>query len=203
MIWSLPSRTGAVALTFDDGPDPQWTPRVLDALAASGATASFFLLGGKASKHPELVERLRAAGHTVGSHAFSHRNLRGLRSAEVREEMRQAAATLAAITGEAPRWFRPPYGAYSPASLWECFRSGAATVLWNRDPMDYRARSAEEILARMGPLQAGDVVLMHDRLAATVEVLPEILARIEDAGLRAMSLDGVFLPPRHRGTEFW
>lgn len=199
--WSLPPACGAVLLTFDDGPDPDFTPAVLDCLKAHGATATFFLIGGKASERPELVERIMAEGHAVGSHTFSHRNLREVTAAEARREMRGADAALAAIGGRKPAWFRPPYGGFSPASLWEAARAGQGTVLWNVDPRDYRAESATEILERLGPLDAGQIVLLHDRSAALVEAVPEILARVADAGLKALSIDAALAVMRGTGAR--
>jgi peptidoglycan/xylan/chitin deacetylase (PgdA/CDA1 family) len=189
VVWSLPASSGAVALTFDDGPDPHWTPRVLDILEQHRATASFFLIGGKASKHCELVKRLAAAGHSLGNHTFSHQNLRGLSFRATGLELRRGAAAIEDLGVGEVRWFRPPYGAYSAAGLCHALRNRASTVLWNVDPRDYEAAGAAEILGRLGPLRSGDIVLLHDRSAALVEALPEILARIADAGLRACSLD--------------
>ena len=105
-----------MALTFDDGPNPEWTPRVLEILAAHQATASFFLLGGKASEHPELVTRLAAEGHSIGSHSLSHRNLREVSARETRREIEGGAAALAAILGKRPRWFRPACQRSCPAN---------------------------------------------------------------------------------------
>jgi peptidoglycan-N-acetylglucosamine deacetylase len=192
VIWSLPPASGAVALTFDDGPDPDWTPPVLDLLARHGAKATFFLIGGKASEHPELIHRMIGEGHSVGTHTFGHENLRGLSLRRTRETIRGGEAAVAAVTGSRPRWFRPPFGAFSPASLWETTRAGVTTVLWNVNPTDYREETAAGILAKLGPLHAGDVVLLHDKSAGVVEALPEIFARIDDAGLKAMSLDEAF-----------
>ncbi len=189
VYWSLPRTCEAVLLTFDDGPDPDWTPRVLDILRDHHASASFFLLGGKASACPELVERIRAEGHSVGSHSFSHTNLRRVSPLRAWRDLREADAVFARLTGGPVRWLRPPYGAFSMASLWYARRKRAATVLWNRDPLDYEPGDARAILERLGPLHAGDVVLLHDRSAALVEALPEILARIGDAGLQPLSLD--------------
>jgi peptidoglycan/xylan/chitin deacetylase (PgdA/CDA1 family) len=189
VIWTLPPASGGVALTFDDGPDLVWTPPLLDLLARHGVKASFFLIGGKASERPEIVRRMIAEGHTLGTHTFSHANLRQLPARRVREEIRSGEAAVAAITGHRPRWFRPPYGAFSPASLWETTGGGVTTVLWSANPTDYREETAAGILAKLGPLNAGDVVLLHDKSGGVVEALPEILARIVDAGLNAMSLD--------------
>jgi peptidoglycan/xylan/chitin deacetylase (PgdA/CDA1 family) len=197
-LWSLPPATRAVALTFDDGPDPVWTPRVLDLLASHGATASFFLLGWQANAYPELVERIQAEGHSLGSHTALHENLRRLPFRRALAEIRAGAAAVRAVTGVEPRWFRPPYGAFSAASLWWGARAGVSHVLWNLDPHDYEAESGMEILARLGPLQPGQIVLLHDRFAATVDALPEILARVGDAELRALSLDAALAElPRH------
>ena len=91
--------------------------------------------------------------------------------------------------GQGPIWFRPPYGAFSLASLWYGARARVTHVLWGLDPRDYQATTGTEVLSRLGPLRPGQIILLHDRFPVTVDALPEILARAGDAGLRAMSLD--------------
>jgi peptidoglycan-N-acetylglucosamine deacetylase len=192
VIWTLPAAANAVALTFDDGPDPEWTPPVLDLLGEHRARATFFLVGEKADRCPELVERIADEGHSVGTHTYSHVNLRKISPGRTRQEIRDAETVVQAITGARPRWFRPPYGAFSPAGLWQTCRAGVTTVLWSVNPTDYKEESSERILAQLGPLNNGDIVLLHDKSRGVVDALPEILARIDDAGLRPVRLDEVF-----------
>ena len=162
---------------------------MLDLLAEHRATATFFLLGAAARQHPALVARIRAEGHSLGSHTARHENLRRLSFRAALAAIRDGNEAIRAVTGEEPAWFRPPYGAFSLASLWHGARARVTHVLWDVDPRDYHASSGAEILARLGPLRAGRIVLLHDRFAATLAALPEIIARAGDADLRVLSLD--------------
>src|SRR5690606_11861693 len=100
----------AVYLTFDDGPDPRWTPQILDILAAHDAPATFFALGCHARSQPELLRRVRAEGHAVGNHTYSHRHPWKMLARRARAEVRDGAAAIAAVLGERPRHYRPPHG---------------------------------------------------------------------------------------------
>lgn len=151
-----------IALTFDDGPDPEWTPQVLDALAASGMRATFFLVGERAARHPELVARVVAEGHEAGSHSWDHPSLPELAPAAAAE---QIARTKAALGAHGAGLLRPPYGHQSLAT-WRLARAeGYRVVMWNVAAGDWRADDgatlAERVLAAAGP---GAIVLLHDSL---------------------------------------
>ena len=100
-----------VALTFDDGPDPRWTPRILDALDAVGARASFFVIGEQVTRHPEIVRDCAARGHRVEVHGWRHRRATLQAPAQLARELTRMVETLSQLTGRRPRWYRPPYGA--------------------------------------------------------------------------------------------
>ena len=151
-----------VVLTFDDGPHPEGTPAVLEALGDLRAT--FFLVGEQVERRPELVARIVAAGHEIGVHCHRHRNLLWLGPRAVRDDLDRAAALIADAAGRAPTLYRPPYGILNKAALAEARARGWRTLLWSVDGKDWRRgatpRSVEaRILERMGP---GDVVLLHD-----------------------------------------
>ena len=111
----LPRGARGVVLTFDDGPDPETTPKVLDALDAHGAKATFFVIGKKAEAHPELVREIVRRGHTVGMHSYAHHRLFSLKSPSyVRADLTRALAVLGGILGERPTLFRPPIGHTNP-----------------------------------------------------------------------------------------
>jgi peptidoglycan-N-acetylglucosamine deacetylase len=166
---TAPRRVGELALTFDDGPNPRWTPRLLDVLAAHEVKATFFMLGSRAEAEPELVRRVAAEGHLIGNHSWSHPNLALTAADEVRAELTRTSAALEQITGEQVRYFRPPFGARRPAVFRIAKELGLRLVLWNAMTSDWSEpsadRIAERLAARIGRLdgqgKAANVVL-HD-----------------------------------------
>ena len=147
---TAPARPGELALTFDDGPNRQWTPALLDLLAEHDARATFFLVGSGAQAEPELVRRVAAAGHVVGNHSWSHPNLAQCGAARIREELRRTQEALEQTLGAPVRWFRPPYGARRPAVFRIARELGLEPVLWNAMTTDWKQCSAERIAARLG-----------------------------------------------------
>nr|WP_269778552.1 polysaccharide deacetylase family protein [Microlunatus antarcticus] len=161
-------RTAApeIVLTFDDGPDPVGTPAVLDALAAHGATATFFVLMTRVRRHPELLARVRREGHEIGLHGVDHQRLTRFSGAEVRARTAAARAELEALTGEPLRWFRPPYGAQIPATWLAVRRTGLMPVLWGPTTWDWRDLPQDDRVAKaLQGARAGAVVLGHDAFA--------------------------------------
>ena len=144
-----PPRCGQLALTFDDGPNPAWTPQLLDVLASHGVHATFFLVGRYAQAEPALVERILAAGHVVGNHTWSHPNLAITAGARAHLELAQTRDTLEQITGQSVHWFRPPFGARRPAVLKIARSLGMTPVLWNAITNDWSEPSADRIAQRL------------------------------------------------------
>jgi peptidoglycan/xylan/chitin deacetylase (PgdA/CDA1 family) len=189
-------RTGAehVALTFDDGPHPEGTPQVLEQLRAAAVPAVFFLVGEQVERHPELARAVVDAGHQVGVHCQRHRNLARLAPAQVRRDLEQASAVIAATIGFEPSLYRPPYGVLTAPALLHARRRGWRTVLWRRDGRDWRAdATAGSIAARLtGRARAGDVLLLHDAdhysapgsWRATADALEPVLDVLAARGLR-------------------
>ncbi len=178
-----------IALTFDDGPDPAWTPRLLELLARRGVRASFFLIGERASRAREVVRAIDAGGHEIGNHTWSHRSLWLCGPRRTALEIDRAQALLADVTGRQPRHFRPPWGMLNAALLPLLGRRGLRCVLWSVQPEGARpvaaALQVERVVARAHP---GGIVDLHDaegtpaapeRLLAA---LPEMLDRLEGAG---------------------
>src|ERR1035437_9125823 len=144
-----PRRPGELALTFDDGPNPAWTPRLLEVLASHDVQATFFLVGRYAQTEPALVRRIVAAGHLIGNHSWSHPNLARTGAGRVDEELARTSETLAQIAGAPIRYFRPPYGGGRPHVLREARRLGMVPVLWNAMTNDWAEPSAEAIAGRL------------------------------------------------------
>lgn len=155
---------GTLTLTFDDGPDPCWTPRVLDALAAADARATFFVLAPCAAAHPELVARIRAEGHAIGLHAYDHRRHAELTRAEGETDTDRALAALADLDVR-PTWWRTPWGSEAAWTRAVAAQRDLAVVHWDADTHDWRGDDAEMMLAAVEPLlDDGAVVLAHDGL---------------------------------------
>lgn len=144
-----PARPGELALTFDDGPNPAWTPRLLDILASHGIRATFFQLGCRAAAEPALVRRMVAEGHLIGNHSWSHPNLALTAGRRVREELTRTRETLEQITGAPVRFFRPPFGARRPGIFRLARELGLVPVLWNAMTSDWKEPSADAIAQRL------------------------------------------------------
>lgn len=145
-----PRRCGELALTFDDGPSPLFTPRLLDLLAARNVHATFFLLGEHAVAHPELVRRVAAEGHLVGTHSFSHIDLALASATRIRAEIDRGKQVVEEISGTPVRFFRPPYGSRRPAVFRIARSLGLTPVLWSAMTCDWREPDAAKIASRLG-----------------------------------------------------
>ncbi len=146
---TAPPRPGELALTFDDGPNPAWTPRLLDILERHNVRATFFLVGSYAEVQVSLVRRMAAAGHLIGNHSWSHPNLAYSSAERIRTELTQTQETLEEILGEPVRYFRPPFGGRRPVVLQMARALGLQPVLWNAITPDWSELSAQRTAARM------------------------------------------------------
>ena len=192
------ARRGEVALTFDDGPDPEVTPRVLERLAERGAHASFFCVGRRVEAHPQVAAAAVAAGHRLENHTHTHPAhfaFRGPRAMEA--EIARAQEAVARATGQAPRLFRPPAGFRAPWTDLALHRSGLTLATWTRRGFDAVTRDPRRVADRLlRGLAAGDVLLLHDGWGArdrggravVLEALPRLLDTLEARGLRAVPL---------------
>ena len=142
---TAPRRPGEIALTFDDGPNPEWTPRLLDILAKHDVKATFFMLGMFASAHPELVRRVAAEGHLIGDHSWSHPKLSYCSTQRIQDELKRTKDTLEQIVGAKVKFFRPPFGARRPAVFRIARELGLEPVLWNAMTDDWIEPSTEKI----------------------------------------------------------
>jgi cellulose synthase/poly-beta-1,6-N-acetylglucosamine synthase-like glycosyltransferase/peptidoglycan/xylan/chitin deacetylase (PgdA/CDA1 family)/spore germination protein YaaH len=197
-----------VAITFDDGPDPEWTPRVLEILKARGVKAVFFLIGKNAEDYPGLVARIFAEGHEIGNHTYYHANLAIMSQARMRLELNMTQRLIESITGHSTTLFRPPYNADStPTSIEELTplklaqdELGYTVVLEKVDPQDWARPGADVIVQRVKDLRdEGNLVLLHDAggdRSQTVEALPQIIDYLQTRGDRIVSLSELLHIPR-------
>jgi peptidoglycan/xylan/chitin deacetylase (PgdA/CDA1 family) len=192
------AQADAVALTFDDGPHPHGTLAVLDALSAAGAHATFFLLGEQVRRAPALAREVVAAGHAVALHGDTHRLQLRLTPRALAADLDRGHDAIADATGVAPRWYRPPFGIFSPTGLALVRRRGWAPLLWSRWGHDWRlhrtpGQIAAELTERLAP---GDVLLLHDAddysqpgsWQRTARALPTVLDEVAQRGLRTVAL---------------
>lgn len=158
-----------VALTFDDGPDPAWTPRFLDLLGSRGVHATFFLLGSMVAREPGLAADIAAAGHELGVHGWAHRYLSLRGPAQTRDDLARARDIIANAAGAPPRLYRPPYGVLSTAALWAARRLGLTTVLWTCWGREWAPGATPESVFSVlsAGLTGGATVLLHDSDAVT------------------------------------
>ena len=195
---------GEVALTFDDGPEPTLTPRVLDLLETRGVRATFFCIAEKAARHPELVREIARRGHAVENHSNAHEHTFAfLLLAGLRRDLSAAQATIAGLTGQPPRFFRPPMGFRNPLLDPVLHEMGLRLVSWTRRGYDTNRSDPAEVASLLERgLARGDILLLHDGHAAiapngepvVLEVLPRLLDAIQARGLRPVTLDQAIEP---------
>ena len=190
-----PPDSRAVCVTFDDGPHPVHTPRVLEALARQRITATFFVVGEAAERHPELVRRMAAEGHVLANHSWSHALPATVDAATLVDEAERTSDLIARLTGVRPALFRPPHGKLTASKLWRLWRAGHSIVLWSVDPRDYEGGPAEAVRAFLAlhPWRGGDVVLLHDVHGEAARLVPLIADVVRARGLRFTTPDAFTL----------
>src|SRR3954470_18124710 len=183
---------GGACLTFDDGPDPDGTPLVLDALEAAGVRATFFVVGEQLMRHHAIAREALSRGHELGLHGFEHVEHESFRGRSARDDVARAVGTFEAAVGRRPRFFRPPYGRFSEHSYEACADLGLQPAYWSAWGLDWEDISAERIVDLVAPDMAeGAIVLLHDSVKyahrpsvePTAEAVARIAARAAEAGL--------------------
>jgi peptidoglycan/xylan/chitin deacetylase (PgdA/CDA1 family) len=189
----LPPGAHGAALTFDDGPHPQGTPAVLEALRRAGASATFFLVGEQVERHPALVAEIAAEGHGIALHGHRHRLLLRIGPRALAADLDRGAAAIAEAAGVVPVLYRPPYGIFSPAAMAFVRRRGWRPLLWSRWGHDWRRRITPQAIAAevTDDVGAGDVLLLHDAdhysardsWRRTAAALPLVLETLAERGV--------------------
>jgi peptidoglycan/xylan/chitin deacetylase (PgdA/CDA1 family) len=177
-----------VALTFDDGPHPEQTPRLLDLLAAHQMRATFFLIGRKAAQYPSLVRRIVSEGHELGNHTYTHSEPKETSHDQFQAEIDSTRLLLEGISGKTCRLVRPPKGKLTLRKAIAVWKQRQTIVLWNVDPRDYRMQSDDEMQAwcRDYHPSAGDIVLMHDTYPFASNMLDSVAARWVSSGVKTV-----------------
>jgi peptidoglycan-N-acetylglucosamine deacetylase len=182
-LWRLPAGADC-ALTFDDGPHLEHTPRVLDLLQGCGIKATFFVIGQAAAAAPALLRRIVEEGHSVGSHTYSHRDMPTLTAGELWQELNSCRELIKDLAGVDTRLVRPPRGKVNAAVLLRTKRWGYRLIHWSKTYSDYLRDGREPLLRRIrsGGLEPCDIALFHDNNLYTVEALREMLPEWRERG---------------------
>jgi peptidoglycan/xylan/chitin deacetylase (PgdA/CDA1 family) len=196
VLCSVPGRGKKIALTFDDGPNPRNTPRLLDLLGSRNVPATFFVLGSRLNCFGEISQRAHAEGHQIESHGYRHIPVPLLPSPILRREIRRAGDAIERWTGRRPRFFRPPMGWFSHRCVRVLEEEGYQPVIGNIHPEDSRRRRAEAILERIrGRIAPGSIIILHDggwRAAIdrtpTIEAVDRLIDELGGDGYRFVTL---------------
>ena len=183
---TLPGPGRAIALTFDDGPHPDYTPRVLSVLRTYQVPATFFVIGENAAAFPKLLHDIAAAGHVVANHTYTHPRLPSLSTARIRSELGRTSEVIERVLDAPPRWCRAPYGEWDTRSLRVCAKLGMEPLGWSLDTNDWaRPGTARIQKAVTRGVEPGSIILQHDGggdRSQTVRAVSQYLPRLLDQG---------------------
>ncbi len=179
-----------IAITFDDGPHPQNTPRLLDILRARNVKATFYVIGRSVDLYPQIVRRTVAEGHEIGNHTYTHRLLSKLGDDEVRKEMTRCRDAIVRAAGVRPRTMRPPYGGLLQRQRQLIHAEfGNPTILWSVDPLDWKRPGPSVVTSRiLSATTAGGIVLAHDLHSQTVDAMPATIDGLLRKGFRFVTV---------------
>ena len=194
-----------IALTFDDGPDPLYTPQVLDVLEDYNVPATFFLLGERVDKYPNITRRIINEGHTIGNHSWSHPDLTTLNDRELSEEIFTTEEVIEETVNQETALLRPPYGFVSSSLITKLKRMDYKVIHWSLDSLDWQAEKKEDVLNQTIPyLNRGAIILFHSAggagqsLMPTVKALPIIIERLKAHRIELVTVDNLLSIPPYR-----
>lgn len=168
-----------IAITFDDGPHPRYTPIILDILAQYGAHATFFIIGENAERYPELLARILREGHEIGNHTYLHANLQRVRPETIKKQILAAEETILELTDLRTKLLRPPGGLYNQNVCDTAHALDYEVILWTIDTLDWSHPSVEEIVEKVETnIKSGDIILCHDFIGGGSTPTPDALRRI-------------------------
>ena len=198
-----PACTNTVAITYDDGPSPETTPRLLDILKSKNAKATFFTVGRNVDAFPDIVRRERDEGHLVANHSYNHPQLNKLSDDRIARELDETNRAIESALGAKPHWLRPPYGATNDRVTAIAGQRGLGLALWDVDTADWQHRNADITCRKaVDNAHAGSVILMHDIHPSTVDAAACIIDGLRAKGLRPVTLDEMIQPaPGHTYTR--
>ena len=176
-----------VALTFDDGPNPKTTGRVLDVLEKNNAVATFFVLGNRAENNAEILQRMFMMGCQIGNHSYSHPDLSKMNASNVATQINSTSEIVKKAVGEETQIVRPPYGAYNKSTI---SAVGKPFILWSVDTLDWKSRNADSVFnVVMSKVRDGDIILMHDIYDSTAEAAEKIVPALISKGYQLVTVE--------------
>ncbi|KQL46147.1 chitooligosaccharide deacetylase [Brevibacillus choshinensis] len=194
IVWEVPTNTKVMALTFDDGPDPQYTAQIAELLKQYNAKATFFVVGSRVKSFPEVARQLAKEQHELANHTYSHPDVRRISNARLQTEMEKTQEIIYESTGIRPQLFRPPGGYYSDSVVNVAKREGFLVVMWSwhQDTRDWSDPGVRRIVNKvLNNARNGDIVLFHDyggNRSQTVKALREILPELQKRGYQFVTV---------------
>ncbi len=180
-----------VAITFDDGPNPDYTAKLLTGLKERGVSATFFLLGKEAEKYPELVLQMSEEGHLIATHSYEHVNLCNLTEEAAIEQVDKTNAIIEEITGKRPQFIRPPFGCWKNNLDYQTMM---IEVLWDVDPKDWCTSNTDVVVKRVvKAVEEGDIILLHDASQSSVDAALQIVDELQKAGYVFVTVEELVL----------
>jgi peptidoglycan/xylan/chitin deacetylase (PgdA/CDA1 family) len=203
-VTEIATATPIVAMTFDDGPHPTLTPRLLDMFKARGLKATFYLIGNRVVTWPDIVKRIADEGHEIGNHSWSHPNLAQRSTTSVLREIDRTSEAIYRVTGRMPVTFRPPYGAFTQRQrVMLHTERKLPTILWSVDPQDWRRPGASVVASRiLSHSRPGSVILTHDIQSGTVRAMPQTLDGLTNRGLHCGTMSQMMGWPLWQDRKF-
>ncbi|OTN77513.1 polysaccharide deacetylase family sporulation protein PdaB [Enterococcus sp. 8G7_MSG3316] len=197
---AIPDNQKMIAFTFDDGPDPNNTLRLLEMLAKEDVPATFFLIGQNVEMYPNIVKAIAKAGHEIGNHSYNHRDLTTLSQEEMVNEITKTDQAIENITGKRPKYFRPPYGSVNQTVADAVNRP---IIQWSVDSEDWQSKNTSLIIERVtASATEGAIVLLHDIHQTTVDAVPELIKQLKESGYTFVTLDTLLDTPVKNDTYY-
>lgn len=203
-ITAVRTSSPVVAMTFDDGPHPRNTPRLLDMLRERGIKATFYVIGNRVATWPDITRRIHEDGHEIGNHSWSHPFLSKLSQGRVLREIDQTTNAIWQVTGRPPVTFRPPYGAFTRAQrTWLHTNRKLPTILWSVDPVDWRRPGPRAVSSRiLRGSHKGAIILSHDIHRGTIDAMPATLDGLAARGMRFVTVSQILGWPTWQTRNF-
>lgn len=194
-----------IALTFDDGPDPRFTPQILDVLHRKGVKATFFVVGARAKKFPGLLRRMHHEGHLIGNHSFNHPNFRNRSIKQFQSEILRTEKIIQNVVGYRPQLIRPPYGEIKEEQVQWAKKNGYTLVNWNVDSQDWKGIDKNKVISNvMRTAGPGSIILQHSGggvgsdLTGTIQALPKIIDALQAQGYQFVDLSELLHTTKYR-----